>query len=57
MTVQELIDKLTLVKDKSVVVYSEGCDCSEEAGAVAQHEDSVTIRRKDSWYSTDEKDL
>lgn len=45
LTVQELIDLLMKVEDKSIKVITEGCDCNGDAGGIEIEKDYVFITR------------
>lgn len=48
LTVQEIIDKLQKVEDKTMPVILGGCDCTGEAGQVAVWNGDVWIERIDN---------
>lgn len=55
MTVQQLIDALSQVADKSRLVRIEGCDCDGDAGSVdAETDGAVYIQRTE--YADDDDD-
>jgi hypothetical protein len=45
MNVQELIDALNAIEDKTLTVTSEGCDCDGDVGSVTIIGDEVYLRR------------
>jgi len=45
LTVQELIDKLSAVEDKTLPIYTEGCDCTGSNCDVAVYKDHILITR------------
>lgn len=47
LTVQEVIDKLQKVEDKTCLVLSDGCDCNGEVGIVYSCDGEVALGRAD----------
>ena len=56
MTVQELIDALSRVSDKSRTVTIDGCDCSEKASAVFDEGGVLIVARADTEHLYDAQD-
>jgi hypothetical protein len=57
LTLQQLIDKLQQIPDKTVEVTIDGCDCSGQASAVHVDPDGLVIIRRDDYpYRADEQD-
>ncbi len=46
LTVGQLIGLLEEVEDKSLPIYSEGCDCVEKAFTIDLYEDGIIIERQ-----------
>jgi hypothetical protein len=44
-TVNELLEQLQKVKDKTLPVQTEGCDCYGEANEVLVEDDRVLLKR------------
>ncbi len=55
LTVNELIEKLQGIKDKSLPVYTEGCDCFGNECNVVVEKNRVYISRDDRDAPTEQK--
>ena len=54
MTVQQLIDALAAIEDKTREVITEGCDCNGDLGSVEVYGSYVYLNRTVTIYDDDD---